>query len=79
MKADLIPRKPDIGCMGKTTEYSCNPNWHGCIETCICEDHCGWDKCRLTEPANECLVGTSSAWKWDSQNNYWVAQKIQSI
>ena len=75
LKVDLIPSKPDIGCLGGKTGYKCNPIWHRCFETCHCEDHCAWDKCRLTEPANECLIGTNSTWVWSSQNNYWVAQK----
>ena len=49
------------------------------ITACYCEDHCGWEKCRLYEPPNECLIDRDSIWVWDSQKNYWVAQVVEGI
>ena len=51
-----------------------NKLWHW---MCYCEAHCRWDKCRLHEPPDECLIGTDSRWEWDSQKKYWVAQLLQ--
>ena len=47
------------------------------LKTCSCEDHCGWDVCRLEVPPVECLTGTYSEWKWDYMKNAWVAQVTQ--
>ena len=42
--------------------------------TCSCEDHCGWDLCRLTIPPMECIKGTHSEWQWDDTKRAWIAQ-----
>ena len=49
--------------------YTSNdPGW-----TCVCEDHCKWDKCYLKDPPESCLVGAGGIWRWDPRKNYWVA------
>ena len=70
MDVELIPRSSPDECP-KNTQYK-----HG-LGTCSCEDHCGWDLCRLTVAPIECLVGTNSVWKWDNVRNAWVAQITQ--
>lgn len=49
----------------------------GRYDTCICEDHCSWDICRLHEAPEECLIGVDSRWVWDYQKEIWVAQVMQ--
>ena len=50
--------------------------------TCFCEDHCSWNLCRLDQPNQNCLRKLSTTlqnnvtWKWNSNENYWVAQGI---
>ena len=69
VKEDLIPRSRDSKC----TE---NAQFKDGLGTCSCEDHCGWDVCRLIKAPIECISGSSSEWQWDSVKNGWVAQVI---
>ena len=65
----MIPKLPE----GTTCPEGTTGAW--AYATCFCsEPHCSWEKCRLSEPPDECLIGTGSIWLWDSQKNYWVAQ-----
>ena len=47
------------------------------LGSCSCEDHCGWDLCRLSVAPPECIIGTFSEWQWDYVKKAWVAQVIQ--
>ena len=49
------------------------------IYTCLCEDHCTWESCRLYDVPDECLVGTNSTWFWDSIKLTWVAKLSPGI
>ena len=64
---DLIPRSNEKQCP-KNSYYK-----EG-LGSCSCEDHCGWDVCRLTDPPDECILGSYSKWQWDILKNGWVAQ-----
>ena len=67
---DLIPREPKGGCLlGSVTRKH--------FITCICEDHCRWDMCRLKKPPEDCLFYTSSKWTWNSRENAWIAQRTK--
>ena len=67
---DLIPRSKTDACP-RNTKYKDG------LGSCSCEDHCGWDVCRLVVAPMECLVGTFSKWHWDHVKNAWVAQVTQ--
>ena len=64
---ELIPRVNADGCIGNTL-------YKKGFGSCSCEDHCGWDLCRLTLPPMECIEGTFSEWQWDDKKLAWVAQ-----
>ena len=74
----LIPERPKGGCFKGSIDYKCT-NIHptSCLPTCLCEEHCAWDRCHLKNPPEKCLLGTNSVWMWDVKNEYWVAQKIK--
>lgn len=67
---DLVPRSNALDCPNN------NP-YKSDLETCSCEDHCAWDRCRLADAPAECIEGIHSEWKWDYVRNVWVAQVIQ--
>ena len=86
----LIPRPPLDGCTKNRIDCKCPGTmdltsgceqrhymWQRCHETCLCEEHCAWDKCYLIKPSPKCLDGTQSSWLFDYQKGYWVAQKVQ--
>ena len=66
---DLIPRVNWHKCP-ENTEYK------GALGSCSCEDHCGWDVCRLESPPDECILGSFSEWQWDTTKHGWVAQVV---
>ena len=64
---ELIPRVNVEGCIGNT-------RYKSGLGSCSCEDHCGWDLCRLTLPPTKCIEGTYSEWQWDDKKRAWIAQ-----
>ena len=83
----LVPKQPLNGCMDGQIDCNCpgfiymnsanmltSESWGKCTTTCLCEQHCAWDRCYLVEPEDKCLIGTGSTWIFDYNNNYWVAQ-----
>ena len=67
MNEGLIPRSSNNECP-KNTHYK-----EG-FGTCSCEEHCGWDVCRLVKAPEECILDTFSEWQWDAMKNGWIAQ-----
>ena len=61
----MIPKRPDSGCPSGTYDG---------MDTCFCEDHCSWNKCRLAKPPNKCLENTVFEWKWNLVENHWTAK-----
>ena len=68
----LIPKCPKSGC--PSGSYGCTGDDCNYPETCFCEEHCGWERCRLFEKPEECLTKAQSSWIWDLKQNLWVAQ-----
>ena len=68
----LIPKRPEYGCPVNT--FGCDGNDCNRLETCFCEKHCSWGKCRLFDHPSHCLKNIGSGWAWDSKQNFWVAQ-----
>ena len=66
---DLIPRRNGKQCPKNTV-------FREGLGTCSCEDHCGWDVCRLVKAPNECISETFGEWQWDRIKNGWVAQVV---
>ena len=64
---ELIPRANANGCPSKTY-------YKDGLGSCSCENHCGWDLCRLVVAPTECITGTHSKWEWDDMKRAWVAQ-----
>ena len=54
-----------VGCYG-----------FGCPNTCFCEEHCSWEKCRLEEPPKGCIESLGGVWVKNSVENYWTAKFI---
>ena len=52
-----------VGCYG-----------FGCPNTCFCEEHCSWAKCRLEEPPKDCIETLGGVWVKNSVENYWTAK-----
>ena len=69
VREDLIPRPINNQCPR-------NSYYMDDIDSCNCEDHCGWRLCRLVEPPDECILGTFSKWEWDNVKNGWIAQVV---
>ena len=69
IKTELIPRSTNKQCPS-------NSRYKDGLGTCSCEDHCGWDVCRLVKAPDDCLLGTLSEWHWDTMKNGWVAQVV---
>ena len=73
---DLIPHSNANECP-MNTQYKngfWKANYRDGDGSCSCEDHCGWDVCRLVLPPTECVDGAFSEWKWDYVMSAWVAQ-----
>lgn len=66
---DLMPHASSKHCPK-------NSHYKKSHDTCSCEDHCGWDICRLVNPPDECVEEVFSEWKWDIVKNGWVAQVV---
>ena len=76
----LIPRKSTVKeCRGDTIAYKSgyDANVKPYIYRCYCEEHCDWEKCRLAQAPDDCLIQTDIIWMWDSEKQYWVAQHSQ--
>ena len=50
-----------------------------CPNTCFCEDHCSWKKCKLDKPPNSCLKHTRRTWVYDRQKGYWRTKFIGNL
>ena len=72
LDVDLIPRSSAYECP-RNTKYKAFLG----LGSCSCEDHCGWDGCRLVKAPGECIKGTNSEWRWDTEKAAWVAQITQ--
>ena len=70
LEVDLIPRAKENECP-RNTQYKKG------LGTCSCEDHCGWDLCRLVVAPWACIEATHSKWWWDNTKAGWVAQVTQ--
>ena len=75
----LVLRPPEGGCPTGTLgyKYTYTDDSGSLIDagsTCMCEEHCAWDRCHLVKPPTKCLFGTGIVWKWNAENVYWVAQ-----
>ena len=67
-KQDLaIASRPSGGCPIGT--FGCGEK--KCPNTCFCEDHCSWKKCRLENPPQSCLYNTKLKWDFDGYRNHW--------
>ena len=56
--------KPSTGCTKGSIDVG---------GRCYCEDHCSWERCKLTEKPNDSCVPTAqSKWDWDTENDFWV-------
>ena len=73
-QAHMNPTPPLDGCPGGTV--GCQDG--RCPYTCLCEDHCSWEKCTLENAPDDCLSHVNSKWVWDSRHLFWVA-KINGI
>ena len=67
MKLDIATDRPSDGCPVGT---------HGCGDvicpnTCFCEDHCSWKKCKLKNQPLGCIVHENRKWDYDHQANFW--------
>ena len=67
MEGTIIAPRPTNGCPINTIDG---------IDTCFCEDHCSWNKCRLAKPPIQCLGNTVYEWKWNSAGNHWTAKGL---
>ena len=46
----------------------------GCPNTCFCEEHCSWARCRLEVPPNDCIENLGGIWVKNTEENYWTAK-----
>ena len=66
---DIVPLPPPNGCPVKA--FGCAVGNYP--STCLCEDHCSWEKCVLEEAPNDCLKDVNSKWVWDSKQMFSLA------
>ena len=64
---DIAADRPSEGCPGGSN--GCNDI--ECPNTCFCEDHCSWKKCKLDKPLQNCLIQAKRNWVYDHRNNHW--------
>lgn len=67
MKLDIATDRPSDGCPIST--YGCDD--HICPNTCFCEDHCSWHKCKLKTPPLSCIAQENRKWDYDSRTKSW--------
>ena len=68
----LIPVRPHKRCPEKS--FGCSGEDCNRPQTCFCEEHCGWEVCRVFEYPEECLTEVKSVWVWNSKKQFWAAQ-----
>ena len=67
--SEVVVDMPSDGCpMGA---YGCFDLV--CPNSCYCEDHCSWKKCKLEDPPEGCLIHSDREWFYDEKNRYWKA------
>ena len=69
MELDVATDRPTDGC--PIGSYGCQDD--KCLNTCFCENHCSWKKCKHKSPPQWCLVHTKSGWNYDSRTHSWRA------
>ena len=56
--------------------HGCPLGTYGCLDekcpdTCFCEEHCSWEKCKLEDPPKNCLINAKRKWHLDFQKPHW--------
>ena len=71
MLDNVIAYQPSSGC--PIGSYGCESTGDekGCPNTCFCEDHCSWKKCRLDRPPPSCLGDDKHEWDFNGKTQYW--------
>ena len=77
MKLDLAAGIPPRGCPLGTYGFGI----HDCNEdhdlecdvpnTCFCEDHCSWKRCKIDKPPQSCLAHAKREWVYNLERKYW--------
>ena len=44
--------------------------------TCFCEDHCSWKRCKMDKPPQRCLDHAKREWVYDKELKYWRTNLI---
>ena len=68
----------DVSLIPRSSKNDC-ATYRERLGTCTCDDHCSWDLCRLSNPPDDCLLGTNSKWKWDKRKKAYVAQIMMGM
>ena len=68
-KLDIATDSPADGC--PIGSYGCGDAI--CPNTCFCEDHCSWKKCKIRNPPLSCIENGNRKWDHDYHSNFWRA------
>ena len=67
--SEVVVHRPSDGC--PVGAFGCIDR--ACPNSCYCEDHCSWKKCKLEDPPEGCLIHSDRKWFYDEENRYWRA------
>ena len=74
IELDFATKRPSGGCPLGTIGYGtidCLWNRCGAPNTCYCEDHCSWKRCKIDKPPQSCLSHAKREWVYDPERKYW--------
>ena len=82
MKLDLAADIPSEGCPLGSYGFGIHdcgfdvrdPNAYvqcDAPDTCFCEDHCSWKRCKIDKPPQSCLTHAKREWVYIPEGQYW--------
>ena len=74
IKLDIATDRPSGGCplgtYGSSTS-GCGGDRCGAPNTCFCEEHCSWKRCKIDKPPQSCLSHAKREWVYIPEVKYW--------
>ena len=65
---------PDLNPFEQCPDNTLSCDGFGCPNTCFCEEHCSWARCRLEVPPCDCIETLGGIWVKNSEENYWTVK-----
>ena len=74
LAADIPPGGCPFGSYGFGThdcEYEGADTKCDAPNTCFCEEHCSWKRCKIDKPPQSCLQHAKREWVYNPERKYW--------